>query len=71
MDMVFGMYDLRLVSPIGDQAGLLLPSESLIQFLDETARQFGLLGLLEGFTVLYICSKSELVTDSWGVLYKY
>lgn len=30
--MVFGMFDLRLVSPI----------ESLIQFLDETARPFGL-----------------------------
>lgn len=48
--MVFGMYDLRLVSPIGDQAGLVLPSESLIQFLDETARPFGLFGLLGGFT---------------------
>lgn len=48
--MVFGIYDLRLVSPIEDQAGLVLPSESLIQFLDETARPFGLFGLLEGFT---------------------
>lgn len=45
-DVVFGMYDLRLVSPIGDQAGLVLSSESLIQLLDETARPLG----LEDFT---------------------
>lgn len=46
--MVFGMYDMKLT--IRDQAGLVLPSESIIQFLDETARPFGLFGLLVGFT---------------------
>lgn len=46
--MVLGMYDMRLISLIGDQAGLVLPSKSFIQFLDETAR-IRHFGLLSGF----------------------
>jgi len=46
--VVFGIYDMKLM--IRDQAGLVLTSESIIQFLFEAARPLGPFALLVGFT---------------------